>query len=412
MDEYNINNIEKINAINFININNNDKLSSHTQEPLYNNIQYLKSFNRINNYQLKKNKSLYKKSNTNNNDLLLQDKYLEEQMKDNNLIQKYNNRDISYDFDDNRENISNIKINSKKYEGLQKKKTQPILSYINMNNNQNIMTPIENVRYNNNYNNNPKFKIKAINPNNLSNIIKYRTKNNQFNINNNNPLHHTNKTLYSNDTNNNKNPKLNYFTDYSIDDNTTSQSSKVNIYIKKINEYKKMNQDLMKKLNLYSNNLKSKNNEIQDLKQLNQTLENELYLLKEKNEQNNNEMKMKNINNNEELKKVLMQKNKMIKEIHLKMQKMKKELENYIQKNTNLSKILAKKNMELVNHQKELIEKDKTIEELNLLLNQKQINEDENNENLNLINMKIKTENEEKENKIEIQKKINELEID
>ena len=50
MDEYNINNIEKINAINFININNNDKLSSHTQEPLYNNIQYLKSFNRINNY--------------------------------------------------------------------------------------------------------------------------------------------------------------------------------------------------------------------------------------------------------------------------------------------------------------------------------------------------------------------------
>jgi len=45
-------------------------------------------------------------------------------------------------------------------------------------------------------------------------------------------------------------------------------------------------------------------------------LENELYLIKEKNEQYNNEMKIKNINNNEELKKVLMQKNKMIKEIH------------------------------------------------------------------------------------------------
>ena len=60
MDEYNINNIKKINSINFININNNDKLSSITQEPLYNQIQYLNSLNRINDYKLKKNKSLYK----------------------------------------------------------------------------------------------------------------------------------------------------------------------------------------------------------------------------------------------------------------------------------------------------------------------------------------------------------------
>ena len=40
-------------------------------------------------------------------------------------------------------------------------------------------------------------------------------------------------------TNYNKNSKLNYLTDYSIDDNTTSQSSQINLYIKKINEYKK-----------------------------------------------------------------------------------------------------------------------------------------------------------------------------
>ena len=115
MDEYNINNIEKINSINFININNNDKLSSYTQDPIYNKIQYLKPFNRINTYKLKKNKSLYKKSNIDNDDFLLQDNLLEEQ--NNNLFQKYNN-EVSYGFDRDGKNISDIKINSKKYIGI------------------------------------------------------------------------------------------------------------------------------------------------------------------------------------------------------------------------------------------------------------------------------------------------------
>ena len=228
---------------------------------------YFKPFNRINTYKLKKNKSLYKKSNIDNNDFLFQDNLLEEQIKENNLFQKYNN-EVSYDFDMDGKNISDIKINSKKYVGIQKKKSKPILNYIKMNDNKNIITPIENKRYIDNFNNNAQFNIKAFNSNNLSNIVKYKTKN-QFNeINNNNPLL-SNKTLYSNHTNNNKNSKLNYLTDYSIDDNTTSQSSQVNLYIKKINEYKKRNQELFEKLKLFSKNLKLKDNEIQNLKQKN-----------------------------------------------------------------------------------------------------------------------------------------------
>jgi len=47
-----------------------------------------------------------------------------------------------------------------------------------------------------------------------------------------------------------------------------------------------------------------------------------------------------------------------------------------------------------------------------MFLEQKEINEDKNNENLNLINLKIEAENEQKEKKIEIlSKKINELAI-
>ena len=41
-------------------------------------------------------------------------------MKENNLFQKYNN-EVSYDFDIDGKNISDIKINSKKYVGIQKK---------------------------------------------------------------------------------------------------------------------------------------------------------------------------------------------------------------------------------------------------------------------------------------------------
>ena len=107
----------KINSINFININNNDEISSHTHDTIYNKIQYFKPFNRINTYKLKKNKSLYKKSNIDNNEFLLQDNLLEEQMKENNLFQKYNN-ELSYDFDMDGKNISDIKINSKNYVGI------------------------------------------------------------------------------------------------------------------------------------------------------------------------------------------------------------------------------------------------------------------------------------------------------
>ncbi|MEE3440127.1 hypothetical protein, partial [Ruminococcus sp.] len=55
---------------------------------------------------------------------------------------------------------------------------------------------------------------------------------NQFSMNNNNSMHFSNKTFHDNNINNNRNKNLNYFTDYSIDDSTTTQNSKVNLYMK------------------------------------------------------------------------------------------------------------------------------------------------------------------------------------
>ena len=398
MDEYNINNIEKINSINFININN-QKISPEEDDPIYNKINYLNSLNKLNSYSTKKNKKTFKSNNKDKNNLLLQDKYIEASLK---YMPRYNHEEISSDYYEmNRTNISDMNQNSRKYEGLQNKKSNQIISDINKTK-QNFSKPIDKMLINNTYNKilirKYKSKNEIKNKNNIynNNEIDNNTNNNQIN---------KNKITY-----NQRNNNLNSFTDVSVDESNEFQSTQNNLYIKRINEFKNRNRQLIEKINLYINSLKLKTNEVQNLKQKNQELQNELYLLKVNNEQNKNN---NNINNNEELKKVLMQKNKIIKDVYQKMQAMKKEMETKNLKNSNLSKILTKKNLELVGHQKELIEKDKKIEELNLALNEEKNNINKKNEELNKINKELKDDIDEKEKQIEtLSKKINDLEID
>ena len=405
MDEYNINNIEKINSINFININN-EQISSGTSDPIYNKFQYLKSINNINSGTTKKNKSFYKKGNNIGKNIMLPDKYIEETMKSLNLLPKYTNEDISADYNMNRSNISEMKMNNRRYEGIQRRNNNPILNnknITNQKNKQNTINPLESIKYNDN---NIKYKMKTLNSKDGL------TTNNQVYKNNNKSKYNTHKTLfnYNNINNNNNNGNLNYFTDFSVDDATTSQNSKLNSYVKKIEEYKKRDQQLIGKVNLLTHNLQLKTKENQNLLQKNQSLQNELLIIKANNEQSDKNM---NINNNEELKKVLMQKNKMIKDVYQKNQQLKKDLETIKSKNTYYGQILTKKNLEVVDYQKEIVEKDKKIEELNFALNQEKTNEDFKNENLNLMNEELKKENSEKEKQIvSLSKKINDLEID
>ena len=398
MDEYNINNIEKINSINFININN-QKISPETDEPLYNKINYLNSFNKINSYSTKKNKKMFNRVTKDKNDLLLQDKYIQASL---NYFPKYNNEDLSSDYYEmNRTNVSDMKTDSRKYEGLQNKKSALIKS----NNNKtkfNLSQPIDKMMLNNDYNKMLIRKFKSKNEiKNRNNIYN----NNEVNNNTNNSQINKNKYIY-----NQRNNNINSFTDVSIDESNVIPNNQTNLYIKRLNEFKNRNKELITKINLYINSLKVKTNEVQTLKQKNQTLQNELYLIKVNNEQNKNK---NDIKNNEELKKVLMEKNKIIKDVSQKMQAMKKEMDAKNLKYSNLSKFLTKKNLELVEHQKELIEKDKIIEELNLALNEEKNNKNKEYEELNKKNNELKDDNEEKEKQIEtLSKKINNLEID
>ena len=62
-----------------------------------------------------------KKMIHNNKNLFLNENIIEHKMKNNNYNQRYNNDEILDDlYEMNRTNISDIKINSKMYQGLQK----------------------------------------------------------------------------------------------------------------------------------------------------------------------------------------------------------------------------------------------------------------------------------------------------
>ena len=334
------------------------------------------------------------------NDLLLQDKYIQASLK---YFPKYNNEDLSSDYYEmNRTNISDMKTDSKKYEGLQNKKSALIKSNNINKTKHNLSQPIDKMMLNNDYNKMLIRKFKSKNEiKNRNNIYN----NNEVNNNTNNSQINKNKYIY-----NQRNNNINSFTDVSIDESNVIPNNQTNLYIKRLNEFKNRNKELITKINLYINSLKVKTNEVQTLKQKNQTLQNELYLIKVNNEQNKNK---NDIKNNEELKKVLMEKNKIIKDVSQKMQAMKKEMDAKNLKYSNLSKFLTKKNLELVEHQKELIEKDKIIEELNLALNEEKNNKNKEYEELNKKNNELKDDNEEKEKQIEtLSKKINNLEID
>ena len=398
MDEYNINNIEKINSINFININN----ENYNQDPaaqIYNKIKYIKTFNKLNSYSTNKTKKIIPKNNNNAKDYLL----LENELMEQKLMKKNSNKDNIFSDNDDMD-LTEMRLNSKKYQGLRK-------NIVGNNINSNILTNKSNIILNNkqqmeqdNYTYN-QLQIKKMKP--KIKITDFKGGHSNININNikRDSLLNSKMTIHRNDNNN-----YNSFTDCSYNENNTSQNTKNNLCFKKIDEYKKNNKQLMEKLKIFAKNLKLKSNEIQILKQKNQSLQNELYSIKINNEKNKNNVK---INNNEELKKILMQKNKMINDAYQKLQIMKKDIDNKNIKNSNLSNALTKKNLELVEHQKELIEKEKKIEELMLALNQEKLNTDKTNENINLKNDELKQENYEKEKQIEtLSKKINDLEID
>ena len=136
MDEYNINNIEKINSINFININN----ENYNQDPatqIYNKIKYIKSFNKLNSHSTNKTKKIIPKNNNNAKDYLL----LENELIEQKLMKKNSNKENIFSDNDDMD-LTEMRLNSKKYQGLRK-------NIVGNNINSNILTNKSNIILNN-----------------------------------------------------------------------------------------------------------------------------------------------------------------------------------------------------------------------------------------------------------------------
>jgi len=248
MDEYNINNIQRINSINFINISD-DKVPSRSQKPFYKlkQIEYLNPIKNFeNSYAHQKGKYSQRYLSKSNQ---LNKKYIIGM--DNIQNSHYSKPDIVLnDLNDNNLPVSSVSLyNPQKNLNIKIKYQTNKLNYSN----QKINPPL-----NSDYNNN------------------------NFIMNNNYLNNFSNNTLNNNNSN-----------DYPKNEELNQRNNSM-LYENKINEYKKQSKILLNKLNFYIKDSKSKSKEIFDLKQKNKNLQNELNKYNV-NRQINNE---KNINNN------------------------------------------------------------------------------------------------------------------
>ena len=349
MDEYNINNYQKINAINFININED------------------KSF--------RPNKVLYKKNIIENLDTA-------NRLEHSAILNKgkFSQRNISKITPNKQQNTSELRENPNNY-------YQSDLEYINSRVNHPSFPISSDLDY----------KSKARNILNNNNPYKFKSLKKIIRVNNDNDYNTNNIEFNYNDNND--------YTYFEMNDNNKNK-----IYEKQINELKNQKKVLINKLNVNYNDKTNKTKEINARQQKNKILQKELGK-KINNERNNNlpREKMKtmqsqskraitskkntildpteeswsknNINEtnnsdsiNLDFMKQIEQKNNQIKFLYQKVQKMKKEIGLMSLKNSNLSKLLTKKNLDIIGYQKNEFDKEKQIEQLSSLLFQKSIN--------------------------------------
>jgi hypothetical protein len=227
MDEYNLNNSQKINSINFINITDEKKPSSNKNP--FNKLKQNEYFNLLNNNNLE-NSYLFRKS-------------------------KHSQR-----------NFHSFLTSNKKY----------INTIDNVNNTYYIKS--DNVHNNSNDIPIPKSSVPLYRPqNNSGHLVNFKNNNYSQRKPRNNDEYNNIKSNYMIYLNNNSNfiNNNNYNSDYLEKDDMMPINNNT-LYNKQINEYKMKNKILFNKLNNCLNELKIKSKEIQDLEQKNKDLQNEL----------------------------------------------------------------------------------------------------------------------------------------
>ena len=270
MEEYNINNIHKINSINFINITE-DKLSK-SKRPQYkvNQLENFKSKNIVEKTTpITKGKGQqYSQRNALKNPL--NSRLLNTTGNDDNELNYQDMNNIYIDI--NQKNmplpipitsISMLKPKIKTANNRTASKKIKTNNYVN----RKIIEPISNNYNNNTYNN-------GYNNNNYNN--------NTNNYNNNNNIN-----KYNNNMNNFSN--YNNYSEIMVNNNNNNNM----IYEKQINELKRQNRGLLNKLSFYLNDIQSKNKTINNLQQQKQNLQSELntkYIYDNSNEHNLNDI--------------------------------------------------------------------------------------------------------------------------
>jgi len=297
MEEYNINNIQKINSINFINIGDN-KIPERSKSPLYNLEQFnyqLKShsFGVIQNRDKNSTKMGYNPNNS---------------YKKNEDPSSYKNTEVGF-----------IKINRNKIPHYHTKV---------MNKHKNESFEIKNKM------NNKLFK-KGLNNNDNDNFDQsYQQSmfnslhNKSFNS---HPLIKNNKGVY--------NTSLSYQKNNTDVNNDMILKNKNILYEKKINELRNQNQTLLNKLNAYIKDNKMKKNEINNLNLKNKNLLNELNKItmsKINRNENNNEIRNQNSYENQQINsKIYLPQNLMKSNEFYGSKKFMKENDNYNNNNNN-----------------------------------------------------------------------------
>ena len=362
MDEYNINNMQKINSKNYIKINQEKTLRS--KKPKNKKIKQLNNLN-YGNYldesapNRKSNFSKYALFNTN---YPINENYRETSLvypKTTQISSDINNINSLPKFSIYHPIIKNVINDSEKKitkSNFSHRSTEPFSNRNNYNHSYADNNNTNNKEMQNNYNINllnenkiNEYKsseneiLKKININ--SNYIKlYNTENNNF-INQNN--------YFQNDLNKKSIKELN--------NNKSNEQIKNLVYKSKITNTNK-NNDIYNNSNFKSIKNIGINNEKENMTLKKNIVNNneisggESYLKPNINQQN----KLNNINIMQRFE----QKNKQIKMLYLKIQKLKNDLQLMNMKNSNLSKLLTKKNMDLLAYQKGEVEQEKKIEQL------------------------------------------------
>ena len=425
MDEYNINNIQKINSINFININEDQSLRANNPYIKINHLDYI---NPLNISDKPYTKSIRKISTLNKKNIKIASDRIYNTYKK--IVPKIH--DINYN--DSPNPLSSISLYHPRTKSLHNKtEIKNNKSNLMLRKNIEQFNDFNNNTYEYSFENNEKMKF---NSNNLQNNLILKNQNliqNKFyeqikDLKQQNNILVKKLNYYLNDIKSKAKEINNLKQNYLIMQNELNKKQNEEKYSNKSNDQILKAMLYKSKININDINYNNKsiqykpNTKIDQISETNKTNINQK-LFNTNSDKNINintnksqQIQLNNNNNEINIRKILEKKIKEVKILYQKIKAMKNDIDQLTLKNVNLNKLLTKKNMDLINYQKREIEKEKKIEQLNKLIFQQSYNNQSISNKKDIINNVNKNNDEninqiEKENKLKLDNYIKQINI-